>query len=62
MQSILFKNLYSVDKNMIKLSGKELTIFLLYVSTQYSVMHSCFLLNFSIEYIKKSKRFSEHLF
>ena len=38
VRSILFKDLNSVDKNLFKLSDNELTLILLYVSTQYSLM------------------------
>ena len=37
IRSILFKDLNSVDRNLIKLSEEELTLILLYGSTQYSL-------------------------
>ena len=49
IRSILFKDLNSVDKNLLKLSDNELTLILLYGSTEYSLMNNCILLNFSIK-------------
>ena len=57
-QSILFKDLNSVDKNFLKLSGNELTLIHLCRSTQYSLMNNRILLNSSVKYIENSKRFS----
>ena len=48
IKSILFKDINSVDKNLFKLSDKELTLILLYGSTQYSLMSNDILLNSSI--------------
>ena len=39
IQSILFEDLNSVDKNLFKLSDNELTLILLYGSTKYSLMN-----------------------
>ena len=52
IRSILFKDLNSVDKNLFKLSGNELTLILLYGSTQYSLMNNRILLNSSVEFNK----------
>ena len=49
IRSILFKDLNSVDKNLLKLSDNELTLILLYGSTEYSLMNNSILLNFSIK-------------
>ena len=62
IRSILFKDLNSVDKNLFKLSDNELTLILLYGSTQYSLMNNRILLNSSIKNIENSKRFSGSLF
>ena len=62
IQSILFEDLNSVDKNLFKLSDNELTLILLYGSTKYSLMNNRILLNSSIKYIENSKRFSGPLF
>ena len=40
IQSILFKDLNSVDKNLFKFSDNKLTLTHLYVSTQYSLMNN----------------------
>ena len=62
IQSILFEDLNSVDKNLFKLSDNELTLILLYGSTKHSLMNNHILLNSSIKYIENSKRFSGPLF
>ena len=62
IRSILFKDLNSVDKNLFKLSDNELTLILLYGSTQYSLVNNCTLLNSSIKCTENSKRFSGPLF
>ena len=62
IQSILFEDLNSVDKNLFKLSDNELTLILLYDSTKHSLMNNHILLNSSINYIENSKRFSGLLF
>ena len=61
IRSILFKDLNSVDKNLFKLSDNELTLILLYGSTQYSLVNNHILLNSSIKYVENSKRFSGSL-
>ena len=62
IQSILFKDLNSVDKNLFKLSDNKLTLILLYGSTQYSLKNNHILLSSSIKYIENSKCFSGPLF
>ena len=62
IQSILFKGLNSVDKNLFKLYDSELTWILLYGSTQYSPMNNHILLNSSIKYIENFKCYSGPLF
>ena len=62
IRSILFKDLNSVGKNLFKLSGSELTLILLYGSTQYSLMNNRILLNSSIKYIENSKHSSGPIF
>ena len=62
IQSILFKHLNSVDKNLFRLSDNELTLILLYSSTQYSLMNNRILLNSSIKCIENSKSFFGCLF
>ena len=57
IQSILFEDVNSLDKNLFKLSDNELTLILLYVSTKYSLMNNGILLNSSIKYIENSKHF-----
>ena len=58
IQSILFKDLNSVGKNLFKDSDNELTSVLPYGSSQFSLMNNHMLLNSSIKYIEKSKHFS----
>ena len=62
IRSILFKDLNSVDKKLFKLSDNELTLILLYASTQYSLMNNHILLNLSLKHIENSKRFSGSFF
>ena len=62
IRSILFKDLNSVGKNLFKFCDNELTLILLYGSTQYSLMNNHIFLNSSIKYIENSKRFSGPLF
>ena len=62
IRSILFKDLNSVDKNLFKLSDNELTLILLYGSTQYSLINNHILLNSSMKYVENSKCFSGSLF
>ena len=49
-----YLRIYSVDKNLFKLSDNELTLILLYGSTQYSLMNNHILINSSIKYIENS--------
>ena len=58
IQSILFEDLNSVDKNLFKLSDNELTLILLYGSAKYSLVNNHILLNSSIKYIENCKHFS----
>ena len=61
MQPVLFMDLSSIDKNLFKLSDKELTLIPLYGSAQYILMNNC-ILNSSTKYIENSKRFSGSVF
>ena len=54
IQSVLFKDLNSTDMNLFKLSDNELTLILLYGSTQYSLMKNSIFLNPSIKFIRKA--------